>query len=137
MNKEELFPSSYFKAGDLPPNGLPVKIQMVNKELVGQGAEAKEKGVVYFVNQQKRLVLNTTNFDLIGDALGSFDTDDWAGRAIILVAEKTRFQGKVTDCVRVKKFQKPTVAAAKQAPTEIDPPQSISDDMDDRMPDFA
>jgi hypothetical protein len=131
MNREDLFPSDYFKASDLPPNGLPVKIEAVNREIVGKGAEAKEKGVVYFADQQKRLVLNATNFDLIGDALDSFDTDDWTGRAIVLVAEKTRFQGKVTPCVRVRRHHKPGVVAAKPAPTEIDPPPT---DMDDEIP---
>jgi hypothetical protein len=122
MNREDLFPPKYFRADDFPPAGLPVKIEGVTRELIGQGADQKTKPIISFVNQTKRLVMNATNYDSIADILGSSNTDDWAGRIITLYADTTRYSGKMTPCVRVKRYQKPAAVAVKPQPTEIDPP---------------
>jgi hypothetical protein len=120
MNREDLFPSKYFKADDLPRAGLPVKIEDVTREPIGP--DQKDKSVISFVNQTKRLVMNVTNYDLIADILDEGNTDNWPGRVIVLYPDKTPFSGKMTPCVRVKKYQKPGAATAKPQPTEIDPP---------------
>jgi hypothetical protein len=46
MNRDDLFPSPYFKASDLPPTGLPLKIESVTREPIGQGQDQKEKPVI-------------------------------------------------------------------------------------------
>jgi hypothetical protein len=124
MNREDLFPSKFFKAADLPPVGLPVKIESVIRDRIGQ--DQKEKSVISFVNQTKRLVMNVTNYDLIADLLDEGDTDRWAGGVIVLYPDKTQFSGKMTPCVRVKKYMKPAAVAAKPQPSEIDPPPTES-----------
>jgi hypothetical protein len=129
MNRDDLFPSKFFKAADLPPAGLPVKIESVTRDRIGQ--DQKDKSVISFVNQTKRLVMNVTNYDLIADLLDEGDTDRWPGRVIVLYPDKTQFSGKMTPCVRVKKYQKPAAGTAKPQPTEIDPPPP--DDTDDEI----
>jgi hypothetical protein len=124
MNREDLFPSRYFKADDLPRAGLPVKIEGVTRERIGQ--EQKDKPVITFVNQTKSLVMNKTNYESIADILGNGDTDTWPGRIIVLFPDKTSYAGKPTPCVRVKKYMKPAAIAAKPQPTEIDPPPAES-----------
>jgi hypothetical protein len=80
--------------------------------------------------------MNKTNYESIADILGESDTKNWPGRPIILYPDKTPFNGKLTPCVRVKAYQKPAVAPAKPAPTEINPPPHVSvpEDMDDEIP---
>jgi hypothetical protein len=120
MNREDLFPSRYFKATDLPPAGLPVRIEDVIRERIGQ--DQKDKPIITFANQTKALVMNATNYDSIAEILGDGNTDNWAGRTVVLYPDRTPFSGKMTPCVRVKKYQKPAAVAAKPRPTEIDPP---------------
>jgi hypothetical protein len=130
MNREDLFPSKYFKADDLPRAGLPVTIEGVTREPIGQ--DQKKKGVVSFINQAKSLVLNVTNYESITEILDDGNTDNWPGRIIVLFPDKTSYGGKPTPCVRVKKYQKPAAATAKPQPSEIDPPppESLSADHD-------
>ena len=78
--KREAFPSRFFKAADIPDNGLLLKIAKVEREKVGLDQELK--WVVYFKGQEKQLVLNGTNWDLIAAALNEEDSDNWGGKAI-------------------------------------------------------
>jgi hypothetical protein len=135
MDRDDLFPSKYFKAEDLPPAGLPVKIEGVTRERIGQ--EQKEKPVITFAKQTKALVMNRTNYESIAEILGDGNTDSWAGRVIILYSDKTTYAGKMTPCVRVKKYEKPAAVTAKPQPAEVDPPPQESvpagHDMDDEI----
>jgi hypothetical protein len=135
MKRNEMFPAKFFKAADLPPAGLPVKIKGVTREPIGP--EQKEKPVITFVDEPKMLVLNPTNFDLIADILGEDDTKNWVGRVIVLYPDKTPYGGKMTPCIRVKKYHKPAPVTAKPQPTEIDPPPAenipANHDMDDEI----
>jgi hypothetical protein len=136
MHLDTMFQSKYFKASDLPPGGLPVRIESVAPELIGQGQDQKEKVIVRFTRQKQALVLNKTNAFAIADILGEKDTNNWPGHVSLLVPDKTMFGASVTDCVRVRKYHKPSAVAAKPPPTEINPPpsESIPDDMDDKIP---
>ena len=50
--KREAFPSRFFKAADIPDNGLLLKIAKVEREKVGLDQELK--WVVYFKGREKR-----------------------------------------------------------------------------------
>ena len=65
--RDELYPSKWFKASDIPEMGLPVQIEHVTRKKIG--AEQKDKPVVGFKGHEKELVLNVTNFDCIANAL--------------------------------------------------------------------
>jgi hypothetical protein len=118
-NRSELFPHKWWQASDLPAAGLPLKISHVDRQRIG--ADQVEKAIVHFVDQQKSLVLNITNFDLISTALNEDDTDKWSGHAIVLYPDKTRFDGKLVQCVRTRAYAGPTKAAATPV-SEVNPP---------------
>jgi hypothetical protein len=124
--KREAFPSRFFKAADIPDNGLLLKIAKVEREKVGLDQELK--WVVYFKGQEKQLVLNGTNWDLIAAALNEEDSDNWGGKAIELFSTQTQFGSKMVDCIRVRRFRPPPAQAASTRPTKPVPPTNDSDD---------
>src|ERR1700686_1311198 len=99
MKVSAMFPSNYFKAGDLDGKPMQVQIERVEIEEVGQKKE--QCPVVYFVGHEKGLCLNKTNANVIGAAFGD-DSDDWQGADIVLYPTTTTYQGSVGDAIRVR-----------------------------------
>jgi hypothetical protein len=57
------------------------------------------------------MVLNRTNFEALEDAFG--DSDDWPGHKVKIKCERTKFQGKTVDGLRIDPIvAKPAVKAA-------------------------
>ena len=98
MKSSDAFPSKYLKSSDVKAKHLVATISHVDMELVGQGQDQKQKPVPY-LEGQKPIVLNRTNFEAIEHAFG--DTDEWPGRKLKLYCAPTRFQGKAVDGIRV------------------------------------
>jgi hypothetical protein len=128
--RNELFPGKWFKAGDIPEEGLPVRIKSVTREPVGQ--EQEEKPIVHFAGQKKALVLNASNYDAIADALDEANTDKWPNRVVELFATQTSFRGKMTPCVRAREYKprKPNAPASKAPVDELNPPPPRDDEID-------
>jgi hypothetical protein len=102
MLREEIFPSRYYKAPDLPkPINAEIAAAAMTDLQSPQGLRER-KLVLSFKGPTKRLVVNRTNFDAIA-ALYGHNTDGWIGKSIQLFATKTFVRGKETDCVRVRR----------------------------------
>jgi len=114
--------SAYMKAEDWVGKSTAVYIEAVEDIEFEKGL----KPVLKFRDQQKGLVVNATNFDVLADAFGNNPTK-WPGHTIVLKGEKVPFKGKRVDSIRVSVPEQPK-QQAKQPP---------SDDMDDGIPDFA
>jgi hypothetical protein len=112
VTRTEAFPSRFFKAADIPGDGLAAKIGKIEKEKVGPDQELK--WVLYFKGQDKQLILNGTNWDLIAAALREEDSDNWIGKTIELFPAQTQFGKKMVDCIRVRRHR----PAAQAAPTQ-------------------
>ncbi len=94
---DDMFPSKYLRAADLPRKGMTLAIDAVEQEKLG----SDDKWVLYFADGEERgLVLNKTNALAIADAYGK-STVEWAGRRIHLRKEKVAFQGGRVDAIRV------------------------------------
>ena len=96
----EMFPSRFFKADDLP-QPLAVKIKEVHMEKLGD-QNGDEKPVLHFVGLDKALALNKTNAGAIIRIAGSEDTDDWIGCKIELYRDIVMFRGQRTAGIRVR-----------------------------------
>ena len=111
MKVSEAFPSKYISAADIPEDN----IRLVMSHVVSEMMEDKPKLILYFQGAKKGLVLNKTNAKNIADAHGD-DTDDWAGKEVILFTTWVDFQGKSVEAVRVRvpqpKDKKPAPKAA-------------------------
>jgi hypothetical protein len=79
MRSSDAFPSKYLKSADVKAKQIVATISHVDMESVGIGQDQKQKPILY-LDGQKPIVLNRTNFEAIEGAFG--DTDEWAGRKI-------------------------------------------------------
>lgn len=125
---KDMFPSKYFKAGDLEGDTI-LKIQNVAIEPVGQ--EQDHKPVVSFVGQDKKFILNVTNGGIIADAFGD-NADEWIGKMICIFPTKAQFGSKMVDAIRVKV---PGEKAGK--PEAKSEPVDGEQELDDELPDFT
>ena len=127
MNVNDIFPSNYLKAADLKGSQVRVTIDRVEVQMVGQGDEAQQKPIIYFIGKDKGLWANKTNMNAIAMVYGP-ETDDWHGAEIILFEAMVDFQGKVGPAIRVRiPPRKPIVAA----PRIVSPAVEVHPDIDD------
>jgi hypothetical protein len=129
VTRNEAFPSRFFKAADILRDGLAVTIAKVEQEKVGPDQELK--WVLYFKGQDKQLVLNGTNWDLIAAALNEADSDNWLGKTIALYPTQTPFGKKTVDCIRVRRHR-----PAAQAMPAVSPKTApgADNDLNDEIP---
>ena len=135
MKLDDAFPSAYLKHADVTDRTLRLTITGYAMEDVGQGADKETKPVLSFRETPKRLVLNKTNAIAIAEVYGK-DLDDWIGKPIVLYPDRTSFNGKIVDCLRVKALKDAVrpAAAAPQARVphgEQSPPDDVPAPMDD------
>jgi hypothetical protein len=90
--------SKYLKATDLQGKEVPCTISECKFEEVGDDGV---KAVVYFKGKEKGLVLNMTNKDAIKEAYTG-ETDKWSGKEVVLYPSKTKYQGNMVPCLRVR-----------------------------------
>jgi hypothetical protein len=119
------FKSSVLKAADLNGQRIAVTIDHVSIEEVGQGDDKEEKPVLHFVGKEKGLVLNKTNANTITEILGTDETNDWHGQRIVLHPDKTDFNGKRVDCIRIAAAP---INGSRPTPPPVEPPVVISDE---------
>jgi hypothetical protein len=111
MKISSAFPSKYLKAADLQSRTIKLAIDRVQVEDLGD----EEKPILYFKGKSKGLVLNKTNSDVLAATLGD-ETEEWAGKEIELYPDKTHFQGKLVDCLRLRVPGPPPAEGAEEIP---------------------
>jgi hypothetical protein len=129
VTRNEAFPSRFFKAADISGDGLSSKIAKVEQEKVGPDQELK--WVVYFKGQDKQLILNGTNWDLIAAALREEDSDNWIGKTIELFPTQTQFGKKMVDCIRVRRHRPAAQGASARPANDA---ADIDESLDDEIP---
>jgi hypothetical protein len=65
--------------------------------------EEVEKGIVYFRETPKYLIVNQTQMDQIAEVTGSVFLEDWIGKTITLVVESVKVGRGHEDAIRIKK----------------------------------
>jgi hypothetical protein len=126
MKASDIFSSKYISAADLRGRDATVTIDRVEIEKMPNSGE--KKPALYFRGKDKGLLVNKTNFNTIAEVLGAEDTDDWEGKQITLYPTETDFQGKMVDCIRVRRRK----VEDWQAPPVREPePESPSRQIDD------
>lgn len=113
----DMFANEYLQTADIAKckdkRTPPMTIMSVSEEDMGN----RDKLVVSFIETGKRLPLNKTNALFLSEELGD-ETNDWRGARIVLGVEKTMFQGKRVEGIRVvlaTKGDSAAVAAAAAA----------------------
>lgn len=102
MKLSEMFPSNLLKAQDVLDAGGEMVLTIEKVELKEfEGDKGKETKPIIYFNENKQMVCNKTNGNLIAELYGD-DTDGWIGKEITLVVREVDFQGKSTPAIRVK-----------------------------------
>lgn len=128
----QMMESKYLKRSDLDEHDGERVVTIVK---IGQGNIAKDdeapelKWMIRFKEFGKPMVLNTTNIQLIAQATGSDDTDDWIGKQVILYDDpNVSYGGKLTGGLRIKRAK--SGKAAPPAPRE----PGADDDLESDVP---
>jgi len=101
MKTNDIFPSKYLKAADLPEEGSQTfTIEKVTVEEIGKDKERKP--VVHFDETDKAMVCNKTNWNTIVRVAGSDDSDDWRGKKISLGRAEVEAFGEMVEAIRVR-----------------------------------
>lgn len=124
----DMFPSKWLKASDFEDGDATLTIREVGQERIGQGKDAADKFVLYFVDEDRGLVLNKTNVGTIAKLHGD-DTDDWIGKDVTLFATEVQFQSEMVEAIRVR--SKPPRRPGQKAAKPTAPAEAVTDDPDD------
>lgn len=99
MSVKDLYPSNsnFLKAKDL--NGKQIKgvISGVETSQFDDGP----KLVLSFQGTDKKFTLNKTNAEKVADQYGD-DEMKWIGKVVVLYPDKTKYNGNMVDCIRVR-----------------------------------
>lgn len=103
MDTRELQTTKYLKKEDFPQPKL-VTIKTVTKENVSLPDQPrKDRGILYFNEYAKGMVLNKTNLMRVSKVCGSTETDDWTGKQVVIyVDEEVEFGGEQVGGLRLR-----------------------------------
>lgn len=80
-------------------------IDYVRQEKVtGSDGKSEDLPVCHWKEQQKPMILNSTNIKMIAKLIGSPYIEDWSGKKIQIGSERVKAFGDVVDALRVRKF---------------------------------
>lgn len=107
MNVNELKESKFLKRSDVG-EGTIVTIRGVDQANVAkEGAEPEMKWILHVEEFEKGLVLNSTNGQLIAQALKSEESDEWTGGKVVLYDDPSvSYGGKLVGGIRVRSVPK-------------------------------
>lgn len=129
MKRTEVFPSKWLAATDLPDGDCVLTIDHLEMVTVKnqQTQRDEEKPALHFREDVKPMLVNTTNWKQIEKATGHDDSDDWAGKKIILFATEVEAFGEMRLAIRVRSHAPKQVAApAKPAARPASKPAPTS-----------
>jgi hypothetical protein len=103
--------SKYLSATEVGTRKIRTKIARVRKEpLQQQGGGTKTKFILAFTNLDKEMVLNSTNINVLVDALDK-PPAGWIDAEVGIYTEPTMFGGKATRGLRLRVLNKPAAKA--------------------------
>ena len=119
MRIGEMKESKFIKKEDVGQGKLVTIAGMEQQNVAMEDQPPEMKWVIHFHEFTKGMVLNWTNIQLIAKALGTEETDEWAGKKIVLFEDpNVSFGGKLTGGIRCRaqRNQELTKAAPTDAP---------------------
>jgi len=101
MLENQIFPSEYFRADDFINGDRTLTIKKY--EMRKLNGESQNKLVLFFDKEEKKLVVNKTNYRTIKNVTGESNTDNWGGKKIILGREEdVPYMGDIGPALRVR-----------------------------------
>lgn len=119
-NIREMIESKYLKQEDVDEEANVTIVKVGKANVARENDEPEFKWLIKFNEFPKPMVLNSTNIKRLARACSSEDTDDWAGKQVILyVDHDVEFGGKVVGGLRIRAMPKaePVTRSVKDKPT--------------------
>ena len=108
MNASDLFPpSEYLKSEDIETNGGEMQLTISGisvKDYEREDGTKDRKGILSFVEIEKRMTLNATNNKVLVAMYGGKDIDKtWLGKSVILYVDPhVQYAGKEVKGIRIR-----------------------------------
>jgi hypothetical protein len=123
--------SKFLKQSDIGAGALMTVTGCERYNVAKEGAEPELKWCLTFQENDKPLVLNSTNIQICERVFGSDDTDHWVGKKIVLYVDpNVSYGGKVVGGIRVRAPKQ----QVKAAPVRQPEPTADEFDDDGRVP---
>ena len=128
MTLNEMFPSKWWHADDLPPAGKDVLITAVQKEKVG--FDQVVKNILAFKGEEKRLILNVTKarrlYEILSGPNGEgSDSSDWVGKRIKMVPASIQIGAETKKTILIDPAGKSPAPKRKPTPSEVEGEEEI------------
>ena len=95
-------------------------IDFIRVETVtGSDGKKEELPVCHWKEDQKGMILNSTNMKMIAKVLGSNYVEDWSGRQIQIGIEKVKAFGDLVEALRVRRYAPKQTKQTATAHTEL------------------
>lgn len=103
MNVNQMFPSKYVSGSDLDPEGVKVTIVTVRQEkMMRPGTGEVDGWVLVCENARRGVVLSGALARQIAEAVGSYETDDWPGKSVVLFPVDMVVYGRSVTAIRAR-----------------------------------
>ena len=113
LSLDQMFPSNFKRAVDIPAHGVTVEIERVYKETVNKDT-GEQKWVVKFVDDPVPMTLNKTNGATLGRLFGTHNVKQrWPGKKVTLRAEDVMGPNGMTLGIRIKPAENVAPSVAK------------------------
>jgi hypothetical protein len=105
----QMIESKYLKQADVDGEVAVTVMKVGRQNIAKEGEEPEYKWLIKFNELPKPMVLNATNIKRLARACESDDTDNWAGKKVILyVDHDVEFAGNVVGGLRIRAVPKQT-----------------------------
>lgn len=111
MNFRELYPSKYLAAHDLCGQEVVVTIRTVQLEMIDGSDDQAPKGVIYFHEHPKGMILNRINGKRIVGLYGE-ETTHWPSGRVTLYPSEAQYKNELVPCIRIREHAPPNEAPA-------------------------
>jgi hypothetical protein len=123
MKLNEMFPSKWWHADDLPKAGKDVTVTAVEKEEVG--LDRVMKNILAFKGEEKRLILNVTKarrlYEILAGPNGEgSDSNNWIGKRIKMVPASIRIGAETKKTILIDPAGKLPTLKRKPEPSELE-----------------
>lgn len=136
MKIGQMMESKFLKKEDVEPPKL-VTIRGFAQQNAGRDDAPEMKWTMSFIELGKPMVMNSTNLQLVAQALASDDTDHWIGKQVVLYNDPSvQFQGKLVGGIRIRAPKKRPVpiSSANAVPPPVPVPVATEEEFDDDIP---
>lgn len=124
--------SKFLKRADVGQGKLLTIVECVQQNVAKENDKPEMKWCLFFQEEEKGMILNKTNAEIIAQFSGERNSDHWGGVKVVAYDDPSiSYGGKLVGGIRVRA---PRGAAAQKAPIAKPPPAQLDAEDNDDIP---